>query len=61
MQQPSIFKPLLILVAAAVLLTVIHLAASFVTPVLMGFFVAALVTPIYRRFKKRLPAGLALL
>jgi hypothetical protein len=45
MQQPSIFKPLLILVAAAVLLTVIHLAASFVTPVLMGLFVAALWTP----------------
>jgi AI-2 transport protein TqsA len=61
MQYPSILKPILILASAAVLLTAMHFAASFLVPVLLGIFFATLLTPIYRWLKKRLPSGLALL
>jgi predicted PurR-regulated permease PerM len=61
MQYPSILKTVLILAGAAVLLVVMHLAASFLLPVLMGIFFATLLTPIYRWLKRRVPAGLALL
>jgi len=61
MQSPSILKPILILACAAVLLTAMHFAASFLVPVLLGIFFATLLTPIYRWFKKRIPAVLALL
>jgi predicted PurR-regulated permease PerM len=46
----------------AVLLTVMHFAASFLVPVLLAIFFAALLTPIYSWLKrKRMPKGLALL
>jgi predicted PurR-regulated permease PerM len=46
----------------AVILTVMHLAASFLVPVLLAIFFAALLTPIYSWLKKkRIPKGLALL
>jgi AI-2 transport protein TqsA len=62
MQSPSLFKPLLILTCAAVLLTVMHLAAVFLTPILLAGFFAMLLTPLYRWLKqKRVPGGLALL
>jgi AI-2 transport protein TqsA len=61
MQPPSIMKPVLILTCAAVLLTAMHFAASFLVPVLLGIFFATLLTPIYRWLKKRIPAVLALL
>jgi len=61
MQVPSILKPILILASAAVLLTAMHFAASFLVPVFLGIFFATLLTPIYRWFKKRIPAVLALL
>lgn len=62
MQPPTLFKPLLILTSAAVLLTVMHLAASFLTPILLAVFFAMLLTPLYRWLKgKRIHNGLALL
>jgi predicted PurR-regulated permease PerM len=62
MQLPSILKPILILAAGAVLLTVMHLATSFLVPVLLAIFFAALLTPIYGWLKRRrIPKGLALL
>jgi predicted PurR-regulated permease PerM len=39
-----------------------HFAASFLMPIMMGGFLAVLLTPIYRWFKKRrMPGGLPLL
>ena len=62
MQTPSLFKPLLILTCTAVLLTVMHLAASFLMPILLAGFFAMLLTPLYRWLKqKRVPGGVALL
>ena len=62
MEQPSIFKPILILTAAVVLLTIMRLAASFLLPIVMAFFLAILLMPINNWLKKRrVPAGLALL
>jgi AI-2 transport protein TqsA len=61
MQAPSIFKPLILLAATAILLFAMRLAAAIVTPVLLSCFFAVLLTPVYRWLKKRLPAGLALL
>ncbi len=61
MQYPSIVKPILILASAAVVLTAMHFAASFLVPVLLGIFFATLLTPIYRWLKKRIPTALALL
>ena len=62
MQLPSIVKPILALAGAAVLLTVMHLAASFLVPVLLAIFFATLLTPIYSWLKKRrIPKVLALL
>jgi predicted PurR-regulated permease PerM len=62
MQFPSIVKPLLILAGGAVLLTVMHFAASFLIPVLLAIFFATLLTPIYSWLKKRrIPKALALL
>ena len=62
LERPSIFKPVLILTGAAIILTVIHFAASFLMPILMGVFFAVLLTPIYRWLKRRrLPGGLPLL
>jgi AI-2 transport protein TqsA len=62
MQPPSIFKPLLILTGAAILLVIMHLAASFLVPVLLALFFATLLTPIYSWLKRRrVPGGLALL
>jgi AI-2E family transporter len=62
MQLPSIVKPILVLAGAAVLLTVMHFAASFLVPVFLAIFFAALLTPIYSWLKKqRMPKGLALL
>lgn len=61
-QLPSILKSILILACMAVLLTVMHFAASFLVPVLLAIFFAALLTPIYSWLKmKRMPKGLALL
>jgi len=62
MQYPSLFKPLLILTSAAILLVVMHLAAPILVPVLLATFFATLLTPFYRWLKrKRVPGGLALL
>jgi adenosine deaminase len=62
MQYPSLFKPLLILTSAAILLVVMHLAAPILVPVLLAIFFATLLTPLYRWLKrKRVPGGLALL
>ena len=62
MQPPSVFKPLLILASAAVLLAAMHFAASFLVPVLLSAFFATLLTPLYRWLKrKRVPSVLALL
>lgn len=62
MQHPSLFKPLLILTSIALLLALMHLAASFLTPILLAIFFAMLLTPLYRWLKqKRVPGGLALL
>jgi len=61
MQHPSIFKPVLVLAAAAILLVAMRLGASIVTPILMACFIAALLSPIYGWLKRRVPAGLALL
>ncbi len=61
-QFPSIVKSILILASAAVILTVMHLAASFLVPVLLAIFFATLLTPIYSWLKKRrIPKWLALL
>jgi len=62
MNLPSILKPILILASTAVLLTVVHFAASFLVPVLLAVFFATLLTPIYSWLKKRrMPKGVALL
>ena len=61
MQHPSVFKPVLILAAAAILMVAMRLGASIVTPILMAGFIAALLSPIYSWLKRRVPAGLALL
>ena len=62
MQSTSLFKPLLILAAATVLLIAMHLAASFLVPILLAVFFATLLTPLYSWLKrKRVPGGIALL
>jgi AI-2 transport protein TqsA len=62
MQTTSLFKPLLILAAAALLLALMHLAASFLIPILLASFFAMLLTPVYRWLKRiHIPGGLALL
>jgi predicted PurR-regulated permease PerM len=62
MQYPSLFKPLLILTSAAILLVAMHLAAPLLVPILLAVFFATLLTPLYRWLKqKRVPGGLALL
>jgi predicted PurR-regulated permease PerM len=58
LERTSIFKPILILTAGVILLTVIHFAASFLLPIMMAAFFAVLLTPIFRWLKKmRVPAG----
>ena len=62
MQSTSLFKPLLILTAATILLIAMHLAASFLVPILLAVFFATLLTPLYSWLKrKRVPGGIALL
>jgi AI-2 transport protein TqsA len=62
MKNPSIEKPILILACAAVLATLMHLAAPFLVPVFFSIFFAALLTPIFSWLKRhKLPTGLALL
>ncbi len=62
MQPPSLLRPILILASATVILLAMHWAASFIVPVLLAFFFATLLTPLYEWLKrKRVPAGLALL
>ena len=62
MAQPSIFKPILIMTAAVILLTVMHFAAPILLPIIMAFLFAILLMPINNWLKKRrVPAGLALL
>jgi AI-2 transport protein TqsA len=60
-QYSSILKPVLILAGAAVVLSAMHFAASFLVPVLLGLFFATLLTPIYRWLKRRMSRGLAIL
>ncbi len=60
-QQPSIVKPLLILSGALVVMAGMYLAAPVLTPVLFALFIAALLTPIHRWFKRRMSGALALL
>jgi AI-2 transport protein TqsA len=62
MQQPSIIKPILILASTAILVVVMHLAAGFLVPVLLAFFFAILLSPIFMGLKRRrVPGSLALL
>lgn len=61
MQHPSILKPVVILGSVAVILVAMHLASSFLVPVLLALFFATLLTPIYRWLKRRVPGVLALL
>jgi AI-2 transport protein TqsA len=62
MQSTSLFKPLLMLTCAAILLVVMHLAAPILVPVLLAVFFATLLTPLFRWLKrKRVPGGVALL
>jgi predicted PurR-regulated permease PerM len=62
MQHPSLFKPLLILTSAAILLAAMHLAAPLLVLILLAVFFATLLTPLYRWLKqKRVPGGLAVL
>jgi AI-2 transport protein TqsA len=62
MHHPSILKPILILTCVSILLVAMHLAASFLVPILMAVFVTALLSPIYNWLKRRrVPGGLALL
>ena len=62
LEPPSIFKPILILTAAFILLTIMHFAAPMLLPIMMAFFFAVLLMPINRWLKKRrMPSGLALL
>jgi predicted PurR-regulated permease PerM len=61
MQQSSIFKPILILAAAVILLVAMRLGASIVNLILLACFIAALLSPIYGWLKRRIPGGLALL
>jgi predicted PurR-regulated permease PerM len=62
MQYPSLFKPLMLLTGATIILAGMHWAASFLVPVLLGVFFATLLTPLYSWLKrKRVPGGLALL
>ena len=61
MKQPSIVKPFLILAGAVIVLAGMHFAASLITPVLLAFFFATLLSPIHRWLKRRIPGGLALL
>jgi AI-2 transport protein TqsA len=59
--QASIVKPLLILTAVVILLAGMYLTASVLAPVLFALFIAALLTPIHRWFKRRMSGALALL
>jgi AI-2 transport protein TqsA len=62
MQRSSVFKPLLIMAAAVIVLAAMRSAASFVTPILLAMFFAALLTPVYRWLTRhKVPGGLALL
>jgi predicted PurR-regulated permease PerM len=62
MQHPSLLKPILILTSAAILLAIMHSAAGFLTPILLGFFLATLLSPAFLfLIRKRVPKGLALL
>src|SRR5512139_2540539 len=62
MQKPSVYRPFMLLTAAAVLLTIMHLASAFLVPILLAVFFAMLLTPVYRWLKRmHIPAGLALI
>jgi AI-2 transport protein TqsA len=61
MQRPSILKPILILASGVILLAAMHLAASTIAPILFSLFIVALLIPIYRWLRRRIPAVLALL
>ena len=61
LEQPSIYKPILILAAAVVLLAGVHFAASMLLPIMMGSFFGVLLAPIYGWLNRRIPRGLALL
>lgn len=62
MPYPSLFKPILILTGAVIILVGMHLAAPFLVPILLALFFATLLTPLYRWLgHKRVPGGLALL
>jgi predicted PurR-regulated permease PerM len=62
MKLPSILKSILILAGTGVVLTVVHLSASFLVPVLFGIFFAILLTPVINWFlRHRMPKWLALI
>jgi AI-2 transport protein TqsA len=62
LERPSIFKPILIVAAAAVLLIAMHFASSLLLPIMLSCFFAVLLTPIYNWLKlRRMPGGLPLL
>lgn len=47
--------------SVVILLAAMRIAASVVAPILFALFIAALLTPIYRWLKRRMPVALALL
>ncbi len=53
MQRPSLFKPLLLLTGAAILLLLMKMAASFLAPILLAVFFATLLSPAYTWMKQR--------
>ncbi len=61
MQRPSISKPLMILASVVVVLAALKISAPVAAPILFALFIAALLTPIFRWLKRRMPSALALL
>ncbi len=62
MEKPSVYRPFMLLTAAAILLALMHLASAVLVPILLAIFFAMLLTPVYRWLKRiHIPAGLALL
>lgn len=61
MQYPSVFRPILMLAGAVIVLAAMRFASATLAPILFALFIAALLTPFYRWFKKRMSAALALI
>ena len=53
MPRPSILKSVLIAASSVIILAAMHYASSKVAPILFAFFIAALLTPIFRRLNRK--------